>query len=100
NEVAGFTHVLETLLDQLRAGKRQVRPDIVDVLLRSGDSMRAMLVATQRKEAIDSAAVATLRSELEKIMSETGEPAAKASGSVAPAAAAPARKRAAAKPAA
>ena len=44
NEVAGFTHVLETLLDQLRAGKRQVRPDIVDVLLRSGDAMRAMLV--------------------------------------------------------
>ena len=59
NEVAGFTHVLETLLDQLRAGKRQVRPDIVDVLLRSGDAMRAMLSATQRKEAIDSAGVAT-----------------------------------------
>ena len=26
NEVAAFTHMLETLLDQLRAGKRQVRP--------------------------------------------------------------------------
>jgi two-component system chemotaxis sensor kinase CheA len=71
NEVAGFTHVLETLLDQLRAGKRQVRPDIVDVLLRSGDAMRAMLLATQRKEAIDSAAVATLRAELDRIMSES-----------------------------
>jgi two-component system chemotaxis sensor kinase CheA len=70
NEVTGFTHVLETLLDQLRAGKRQVRPDIVDVLLRSGDAMRAMLVATQRKEAIDSASVATLRAELDRIMSE------------------------------
>ena len=71
NEVAGFTHVLETLLDQLRAGKRQVRPDIVDVLLRSGDAMRAMLVATQRKEAIDTAGVATLRAELDRIMSES-----------------------------
>ncbi len=71
NEVAGFTHVLETLLDQLRAGKRQVRPDIVDVLLRSGDAMRAMLVATQRKEAIDTAGVAKLRAELERIMSES-----------------------------
>ena len=62
-EVAGFTHTLETLLDQLRAGKRQVRPDIVDVLLRSGDLMREMLVATQHKQAIDSASVATLRAE-------------------------------------
>ncbi|HEU4778698.1 MAG TPA: chemotaxis protein CheA, partial [Steroidobacteraceae bacterium] len=84
NEVAGFTHVLETLLDQLRAGKRQVRPDIVDVLLRSGDAMRAMLIATQRKEAIDTAGVATLRAELERIMSESASTAA------APAAAAPA----------
>jgi two-component system chemotaxis sensor kinase CheA len=78
NEVAGFTHVLETLLDQLRAGKRQVRPDIVDVLLRSGDAMRAMLLATQRKEAIDSAGVATLRAELDRIMSESGSAAAPA----------------------
>jgi two-component system, chemotaxis family, sensor kinase CheA len=88
NEVAGFTHVLETLLDQLRAGKRQVRPDIVDVLLRSGDAMRAMLVATQRKEAIDSASVAGLRAELDRIMSESHTVAAPA---VAPAAPSPAR---------
>ena len=71
NEVAGFTHVLETLLDQLRAGKRQVRPDIVDVLLRAGDAMRGMLMATQRKEAIDSAGVAKLRAELDRIMGES-----------------------------
>jgi len=81
NEVAGFTHVLETLLDQLRAGKRQVRPDIVDVLLRSGDAMRGMLVATQRKEAIDSASVATLRAELDRIMGEAGTQTAKVSSS-------------------
>ena len=83
NEVAGFTHVLETLLDQLRAGKRQVRPDIVDVLLRSGDAMRAMLSATQRKEAIDSAGVAKLRAELDRIMSEAPGAAAPASGAAA-----------------
>jgi two-component system chemotaxis sensor kinase CheA len=83
NEVAGFTHVLETLLDQLRAGKRQVRPDIVDVLLRSGDAMRSMLVATQRKEAIDTAAVATLRAELDRIMSEASTAAAPAGAATA-----------------
>ena len=84
NEVAGFTHVLETLLDQLRAGKRQVRPEIVDVLLRSGDAMRAMLSATQRKEAIDTAGVAKLRAELDRIMSESGTAAAPAAVASAP----------------
>jgi len=84
NEVAGFTHVLETLLDQLRAGKRQVRPEIVDVLLRSGDAMRAMLVATQRKEVIDSTGVAKLRAELDRIMSESGSAAAPAAAASAP----------------
>ena len=83
NEVAGFTHVLETLLDQLRAGKRQVRPDIVDVLLRSGDAMRGMLVATQRKEAIDGASVATLRAELDRIMGEAGSAAVPGNASAA-----------------
>ena len=83
NEVAGFTHVLETLLDQLRAGKRQVRPDIVDVLLRSGDAMRGMLVATQRKEAIDSASVAKLRAELDRIMGEAGSAAVAGNASAA-----------------
>ena len=46
-DVAGFTHMLETLLDQLRAGKRQVDSGLVDVLLRSCDLMREMLGATQ-----------------------------------------------------
>jgi two-component system chemotaxis sensor kinase CheA len=92
NEVAGFTHVLETLLDQLRAGKRQVRPDIVDVLLRSGDAMRAMLSATQRKEAIDTAGVAKLRAELERIMNEStsaAAPVASSATAATPASAAP-----------
>jgi two-component system chemotaxis sensor kinase CheA len=94
NDVAGFTHVLETLLDQLRAGKRQVRPDIVDVLLRAGDAMRAMLLATQRKEAIDSASVAMLRAELDRIMGESGG-AAPATPVAAPAAASAAKAAAA-----
>jgi two-component system, chemotaxis family, sensor kinase CheA len=48
-DVAAFTHTLETLLDQLRAGKRQVSPGLVDVLLRSCDLMREMLGATRAR---------------------------------------------------
>jgi len=67
-EVAGFTHILETLLDQMRAGKRRVETSLVDTLLRSCDLMRAMLGATQHKQPIDKASVAALHAELELIM--------------------------------
>ena len=87
-DVAAFTHTLETLLDQLRAGKRQVSPGLVDVLLRSCDLMREMLGATRDKKSQDKARVAGLHAEIEAIM--------KTAGSV-PAAATPAPK-AAAKP--
>jgi two-component system, chemotaxis family, sensor kinase CheA len=41
--VAGFTHLLETLLDQLRSGARAVSPVEIDVLLRSVDILRGLL---------------------------------------------------------
>ena len=67
-DVAIFTHTLETLLDQLRAGKRQVQVSIVDVLLRSVDVLRAMLIATQRHEPLNPEQTALLQAELQEIM--------------------------------
>src|ERR1019366_6685766 len=67
-DVAGFTHTLETLLDQLRSGQRQVQSNIVDVLLRSVDVLRDMLTATQRKQPSDPALTAGLHAELQAIM--------------------------------
>jgi two-component system chemotaxis sensor kinase CheA len=67
-DVAGFTHILETLLDDLRAGKRQVRPELVDLLLRSGDLMRQMLVATKDKHPLDKARIASLHAELQAVL--------------------------------
>jgi two-component system chemotaxis sensor kinase CheA len=81
-DVAAFTHTLETLLDQLRAGKRQVSPGLVDVLLRSCDVMREMLGATRDKRPQDKARIAALHGEIEAIMKTAGG---------APAAAAPAK---------
>ena len=68
SEVAAFTHTLETILDQLRSGQRQVQPATVDVLLRSVDVMRDMLLATQRKQPLDEARVAGLHRELETLL--------------------------------
>ncbi len=42
-EVAEFTHVMETLLDEMREGKRDVSREIVDLLLKSVDCLRGML---------------------------------------------------------
>src|SRR5919108_2930119 len=67
-DVAGFTHTLETLLDQLRAGKRPVYPELVDLLLRSGDMMREMLLATRDKQAIDKARVGQLHAAIEQVL--------------------------------
>jgi two-component system chemotaxis sensor kinase CheA len=66
-DVAAFTHTLETLLDQLRSGQRQVQSGTIDVLLRSVDVLREMLAATQRKEPADPALAASLHAELQAI---------------------------------
>ena len=41
--VAEFTHVMETLLDQLRSGRRQADAAVVRVLLQAVDALRALL---------------------------------------------------------
>ena len=53
-DVAEFTHVLETLLDQVREGSRQLHPDHVDLLLQSVDCLSGMLTALQAEEPVDS----------------------------------------------
>lgn len=47
SEIAEFTHVLETLLDQVRAGTRNIDVDEVDLYLQSVDAMREMLSIVQ-----------------------------------------------------
>jgi two-component system chemotaxis sensor kinase CheA len=72
-DVAAFTHTLETLLDQLRAGKRRVDARLVDTLLRSCDLMREMLGATQHKQPMDKARVTALHAEIELILATPGD---------------------------
>ncbi|MEE9397245.1 MAG: Hpt domain-containing protein, partial [Methylococcales bacterium] len=51
-EVSNFTHVMETLLDEMRDGRRQVTQPTVDVLLKSVDFLREMLTAIQDGEEV------------------------------------------------
>ena len=81
NAISEFTHVMETLLDQVRNGERALSPALVDLLLRAVDCLRAMLVAVQAGDEIDADKVAAtqaqLASELEnRSPAATPEPAA------------------------
>ena len=49
-DMAEFTHLLETLLDEAREGKRTLDAAAVDLLLRSTDCLRAMVTGHQNEQ--------------------------------------------------
>lgn len=55
--VSDFTHVMETLLDEMRDGRRKITQPAVNVLLGSVDCLREMLQAIQDGHDIDTGAV-------------------------------------------
>lgn len=65
NEVADFTHVVETLLDELRSGKQPVTPPLVNLLLEAVDCIKALLEAAQDGPEADAAQIKSVHSRLE-----------------------------------
>ena len=47
SEVADFTHIVETLLDELRSGVQQTTPELINLLLESVDCIKMLLEAAQ-----------------------------------------------------
>ena len=76
-EVTGFTHIMETLLDQMRSDEREVTPAIVDLLLRSVDCLHEMFVDLKAGDAINQSRVDGVQEELERMLG--GESATTAS---------------------
>lgn len=66
--VADFTHVLETLLDEMRDGRRDVTQPAVNLMLTSVDVLREMLNALRSATDIDTARVAEVHSQLEAML--------------------------------
>ena len=74
--IADFTHVLETLLDQIRNGERELESLHIDLLLKSVDCLRGMLSAIQNDEPQESEEADELRKQFQAILDgETAEPA-------------------------
>ncbi|MGB1292857.1 MAG: chemotaxis protein CheA [Pseudoalteromonas sp.] len=68
NSVADFTHVLETLLDQIRDGSRPLTAEHVNLLLKSIDCLRALLSALQAEQEPDLSESIELRKKFEHIL--------------------------------
>ena len=64
-DIASFTHSLETMLDEMRAGRMHVTQAISNILLKSVDVMREMLRAVQNNQPINTQSVADLQFDLE-----------------------------------
>ncbi len=67
--IAALTHVLETLLDELRAGKRALEAAAVDAMLSSVDVLRALLREAEHGQPADPQAVAAVKARLEAVLS-------------------------------
>ncbi|MBT7443890.1 MAG: chemotaxis protein CheA [Methylococcales bacterium] len=68
--VAEFTHIMETLLDEMRDGRRTITDESLEALLHSVDCLRDMLSAVRDDTEVDEEKVASSRKELEVILSE------------------------------
>ncbi|MEJ1098691.1 MULTISPECIES: chemotaxis protein CheA [unclassified Pseudoxanthomonas] len=67
--IAGLTHVLETLLDELRAGQREVSAPAIDAMLASVDVLRSLLAEAEHGQPADPGAVEAVRARLNAVLS-------------------------------
>jgi two-component system chemotaxis sensor kinase CheA len=78
NDISGFTHVMETLLDEMRDGRRPVTEPAVEALLSSVDVLRDMLSATSSGSEVDEERVQAQQQELETILKKAPDASAAA----------------------
>jgi len=67
-EMSGFTHVMETLLDELRDGRRMVTRECVDLLLESVDVLRGMVNNSKENQEYDQQRIGQTQQGLELML--------------------------------
>ena len=71
--ISSFTHVMETLLDEMRDGRRQVTREIVDLLLESVDVLRDMVTAAREEDESESERSREVQTKLERVLAGQDE---------------------------
>lgn len=69
--VADFTHVLETLLDEIRDGKRGITQDGIDLFLRAVDCLRELLSQLQQGDEPETEVAQELKQAFEAILRDS-----------------------------
>lgn len=83
-EMSSFTHEAESLLDELRGGRRAIDGAIIELLLRVVDGLRGMFARAQAGKPLNDAATDALRGELAAVMGRAAAaPAVSAAGAAA-----------------
>ncbi|MFC4727301.1 chemotaxis protein CheA [Coralloluteibacterium thermophilus] len=84
--LAGLTHLLETLLDEIRDGRRALSGAAIDAMLASVDVLRGLLAAVDSGSPEDAQAVAAVKASLTAVLEGSAASAAEAPQAAAPAA--------------
>jgi len=67
-EIIAFAHIMETLLDDMRHEKQVITPSVIDLLLRSVDALRMMLLAVKEESDYDVQEVQACQNELKNVL--------------------------------
>lgn len=74
SELIHLTHILETLLDEMRSGNRDVTAENREALLQSVDVLRVILDAYQNEDEIEMGSVKAMEATLEAILNNGAAP--------------------------
>lgn len=85
DEVANFTHIVETILDALRSDEMEISADVVNLLLESVDCIRALLAASQGGDPVDETQIQDVHSRLQACMGQDASTGTKVETSKEPA---------------
>ncbi|MDH5408529.1 MAG: Hpt domain-containing protein, partial [Gammaproteobacteria bacterium] len=66
--VASFTHVMETMLDEMRDGRREVSQEAVTILLSAVDVLSEMLTALRDEQPLNHDAIGKAQQDLDSLM--------------------------------
>jgi two-component system chemotaxis sensor kinase CheA len=72
NNVTEFTHLVETLLDEMRDGRRNIQQDDVELLLDSVDCMRLLIESIRDETECDTSKIIETSALLEKTLAADG----------------------------
>ncbi len=81
--ISDFTHVIETLLDEARSGKRHLDSAATSVLLTSVDVLRGMIDVAENGGALDQPAIDASKRELDALLTGAAPAAAPAAAAAA-----------------